>query len=120
MALDPKQSIAAVNAALDAKCALLDGGTLKIYTAGSGIPAATATAISDQVLLATLTLGDPAFNAASGGVATAIAFMGAAAVATGTAAFFRLLTSADVAVFQGTAGTSGCDCNRRAPRGRVD
>jgi hypothetical protein len=112
MANAPKQSEAAANAAVNAKCALLDGGTLKIYTAGSGVPAAVADAITDQVLLATLPLNGTAFGPASGGSASANTITDdSSADATGTAAFFRLLSSGGAAVFQGTVGTSGCDLN---------
>src|SRR5688572_27759794 len=102
MANSPKRTNEAANAACDAMAALLNGGTLKIYTVGSGIPATAATAITDQVLLATLTLGNPAFGAAVAGVATANAITGdTSADATGTASFYRLLTSGGASRFQG-------------------
>jgi hypothetical protein len=112
MANSPKRSAAAANAACDAMAALLNSGTLKIYTVGGGVPATVATAISDQVLLATLTLNATAFAGASSGVATANAITGdSAADATGTASFFRLLTSGGTATCQGLCGTSGSDLN---------
>jgi hypothetical protein len=92
--------------------ALVNGGTLKIYTVGSGVPATAATAITDQVLLATLTLSGTAFGAASNGVATANAITGdTTADATGTASFFRLLTSGGSSRIQGLCGTSASDLN---------
>lgn len=112
MATSPKRSAAAANAAVDAMTALVNGGTLKIYSAGSGVPASVATAITDQTLLATLTLANPAFGSGSNGVATANTITGdSSADATGTASFFRILNSGGTAVFQGLCGTSGCDLN---------
>ena len=98
------------NAAADAVCALVNGGSLRIY---DGTPPANAgTALSGNTLLAELTLGSPAFAAASGGVATANAITAdASANATGTATFARLLTSGGVARVQMTVGTSGAELN---------
>lgn len=109
----PKRTAEAAQAACDAMTALLNSGSLKIYTVGSGVPATAATAITDQVLLATLTLGNPAFGAAdANGMATANAITGdSSADDTGTAAFFRLLTSGGASRFQGLCGTSGSDLN---------
>ncbi len=112
MPTSPKRSAAAANAACDAMAALLNSGTLKIYTVGSGIPATVAAAITDQVLLATLTLSATAFAGSVAGVATANAITGdTSADATGTASFFRLLNSGGAAVCQGLCGTSGADLN---------
>lgn len=112
MANAPKRTNEAANAACDAMAALVNGGTLKIYAVGSGVPATAATAITDQPLLATLTLGSPAFASAVAGVATANTITGdSAADATGTASFFRLLTSGAASRFQGLCGTSGSDLN---------
>jgi hypothetical protein len=93
--------------------ALLNSGKLNIYAIGSGVPVTAATAITDQPLLAELTLGNPAFgNADANGVAAANAITGdTSANLTGTAAFFRLLTSGAASRFQGLVGTSGCDLN---------
>lgn len=112
MAYAPKRSAAAANAACDAMAALLNGGSIKIYTVGSGVPATVAAAISDQVLLATLPLSATAFGSASSGVATANTITSdSAADATGTAAFFRGVNSGGTAVVQGLVGTSGADMN---------
>lgn len=112
MANAPKRTNEAANAACDAMAALLNSGTLKIYTVGSGVPATAATAITDQVLLATLALNATAFGSASAGVATANSITGdSSADATGTASFFRLLTSGAASRFQGLCGTSGSDLN---------
>ena len=114
MALDPKITNAAASAAADAVVDLCDAGagaaTLRIYSAGSGVPATADTALTDQVLLAQLTMSDPAFGAAANGVATASAItQDASADATGTAAFFRILDSNGVVVIQGTVGTATSD-----------
>jgi len=57
-----------VNAAADAVTRLLDGGTLRIYSGRQ--PAAGDTPVTDQVMLAELQFGAPAFSAAERGVAT--------------------------------------------------
>lgn len=102
---------AARNAQLDALTALVNGGTLRIYTAGSGRPAGPGTAISDQTLLAELPLSNPAFGAAAAGVATANAITtDAAANATGTAAWYRVFASdGTTAVWDGKVGTANAD-----------
>ena len=109
MAKSPKQSAAAANAAVDAKAALLNGGSLMIYS--GAVPATVATAISDQVLLAQLPLSATAFAAASAGSATANEITADVGLADNTATFFRACNDADAAVFQGTVGTSGADLN---------
>jgi hypothetical protein len=111
MALNPKLSNAAANAAADAVCALANSGLLKIYDGSQ--PANADTAVSTQTLLATLTFGNPAFGAASGGVATANAITSdSAADATGTAAWFRVFKSDGTTVlFDGSVGTSGANVN---------
>jgi hypothetical protein len=112
MANSPKRTNEAANAACDAMAALLNSGTLKIYAVGSGVPATAATAITDQPLLATLTLSATAFGGAVAGVATANAITGdTSADATGTASFFRLLTSGAASRCQGLCGTSASDLN---------
>ena len=118
MAVDTIITNAAAIAACNAIVDLLDVGSgtaaIKIYTAGSGIPADVDTAISDQVLLATLPLANPAFGAAADGTGKATATANAvtadsSADATGTAAFFRAVDRDGLAVIQGTVGTSSAD-----------
>lgn len=114
MALDPKITNAAASAAADAVVDLCDAGagaaTLRIYDGTA--PATADTALSGNTLLAQLTMSDPAFGAASNGVATASAItQDASADATGTASFFRILDSNAVVILQGTVGTSGFDLN---------
>lgn len=105
-------AIAACNAIVDLFDAGTPPGLLKIY-AGT-IPADVDTAISDQTLLATLTLANPAFGAAADGTGKATATAGSitgdtTADATGTAAFFRGTNAAGTAIVQGTCGTSNAD-----------
>jgi len=110
MANNFKQANAAVNAAADAACALLNGGKLRIYDGSQ--PATADTAVGGQVLLAELTFGNPAFGAASGGVAAANAITkDSSADASGTAAWFRALKSDNTPVFDGSIGTANCDLN---------
>jgi hypothetical protein len=112
MALNTIISTAARNAACDAIVDLIDGGagagTVKIYTGTQ--PAGPGTAVGAQVLLGTLTCSDPAFGAASSGVATASAITSdTSADATGTAAWFRVLDSNAVAIIDGSVGTATAD-----------
>lgn len=110
MALNPKFSNAAVNAKVDAQAALLNSGFLDLYDGSQ--PATADTAIGAQVKLARLTFGNPAFGAAVAGVATANAItQDSSADATGTASWFRALTSGGAAVMDGTVGTSGANLN---------
>lgn len=118
MALATRMSNVAAKAACDAIVDLIDGGSgagkLRIYDGTQ--PADPDTAVSTQTLLAELTLSDPAFgNAADanpGGRATASSItQDSSANATGTAAWFRVVDSNDVAILDGSVGTSGCDLN---------
>jgi hypothetical protein len=110
MALNTQISDAAANAACNALCALANGGSLKIYSGAQ--PANANTVISGQTLLATLALSATAFGNAVAGVATANAITSATAVATGTAAWFRVFKSdGTTVVFDGTVGTAGCNIN---------
>ncbi len=114
MALNPKLSTQAANAAADAACALCNSGFFDIYdSTGTGQPATANTAITTQVKLAGLTFGATAFGAASAGVATANAIgSDASADATGTATWFRAWKSDHTTpVFDGSVGTSGANLN---------
>lgn len=99
------------NAAADAVVDLLDAGsgpgTIQIRT---GSKPANPNTAATGTLLGTLTFSDPAFGAASTGVATAAAITSdSVADASGTAGWFRALDSSGNAVFDGTIGTSGAD-----------
>ena len=106
MALDTKIVTAARNAAADGIVDLVDAGagpgTVEIRT---GAPPASANDADSGTLLATLTMSDPAFGAATGGVATAgLINSDTNAAATGDAGHFRVKDSDGNVVFQGTAG----------------
>jgi len=105
------------NARLNEITAEVDGGAgaglLRIYDGTR--PATADTALSGNTLLATLTFSDPSFPAASAGamVGNAIAD-DAAADATGTASFFRVVDSVASTVMDGDVGTAGSDLNLNA------
>jgi hypothetical protein len=109
MAVNPKRSNAAVTAAADAVCDLLDNGYLRIYNGSQ--PANADTAVTTQTLLAELRWNATAFGAASNGVAVANSITAdASADATGTATWFRALKSdGTTAVFDGSVGTASAD-----------
>ncbi len=100
------------NAQADAVAARFDAGagaaTIQIRT---GSKPANPQAAATGTLLATLTLADPAWAAASAGVAAldATPVITANAVAAGTAGWWRALDSNNVAIVDGTAGSSGTD-----------
>lgn len=112
-------SLAAALAACNATVDLLDAGSgpgvLRIYGSGTGgVPTAADAALTDQPLLAELTLSDPAFGAAAdinpGARATAAAITGdTSANATGTATFFRALDSDNNVIIQGNVGESAAE-----------
>ena len=112
MALNPKYSNTAANAAADALCALANSGYFRVYEAPQ--PANADTALAGQKLLAELRFGAAVFGAAIAGVATAAAMVADTnADDTGTAAWFRVLKSDGVTVvFDGTVGVNaGFDWN---------
>lgn len=86
--------------------ALFAGGTLTIRT---GAAPGAANAASGTVL-ATLTLGSPAFtDTGDGTIDLPSTITDSSADATGTAAHFRVVSSDTNKVFEGTVGTSGAD-----------
>lgn len=102
---------AEVKAAVDAACAKLNGGTIKVYSGSQ--PALNGSA--GGTLLATLTFSATAFAAstASGGTVTAIAnaITSGSAAATGTAGYCVLSDSSGNVLATGTVGTSGANLN---------
>lgn len=106
MALAPRLADAAKNASADAVAALCNAGLLRIYDGSQ--PADPDSAITTQTLLAELTFGNPAFGAASGGVATANAITpDSSANASGTATWFRVVKSdGTTKVMDGSVGTA--------------
>lgn len=106
-------AVSAQNAACDGIVDLLDAGsgagTIKVY---SGSQPATPGTAPTGTLLATFTCADPAFGAASTGVATLAGTpLSTTGAATGTAGWFRAADSAGNAVFDGSVGTSGAQLN---------
>ena len=99
---------AAVNAVVDLLDAGAGAGYIEVRTGAQ--PASVGTAASGT-LLATLTLSDPAFGAATSAnpsVATAAAVTSDTNVdATGTAGWFRAYDSNDVAVIDGSVTATG-------------
>lgn len=109
MALTVSTSVG--NAMVDAAVDSVDGGsagTIKIYT---GSRPASPDDAATGTLLATFTLSNPAFGAASSKSAALNTVASVTAAATGTAGYFRAATSAGVAKFDGTVGTSGAELN---------
>lgn len=102
----------AVITGLNAKAALLNGGTLQLYTG----PQPALNGALTGTLLVTLTFGATAFASAlaSGGIATAAAnaITAGDAVASGTPGYFALVTAGGQTVLTGTVGdgsVSGVD-----------
>lgn len=84
-------------------------GSLCIFT---GTQPANTTDPDSGTLLATCPMSNPAFGAASAGVATANSITSDTNIdATGTAGYFRMKSGAGTVIFQGTVGTSGADIN---------
>lgn len=106
-------AVATANAMATAISTAVDGGpaagTLKIYT---GSQPATGDATESGTLLATFTLSDPSFGAASGGVITLAGTPKTVAASnTGTAGWFRLYDSTGAKVMDGSVATSGAQIN---------
>ena len=106
MASNFKISTAARNAACDAIVDLLDAGagpgTIRIAT---GAPPTNVGDADSGTTLATLTFSDPAFGAASTGVATASAITSdTSADNSGDAGHYRAKDSNSNTIFQGTCG----------------
>jgi hypothetical protein len=112
MAYNTQLSHAASNAAANALTALVNSGTIKIYTGAQ--PANADTAVSTQTLLGSVTLAATAFGSATNGTATAGAITSGTAAATGTAAWFRVCNSGGTGIWDGAIGTSGSNLNLNA------
>lgn len=99
------QPIATRNAGLDARLDRADGGLLRVYTSPRPAPDSAATG----TLLAEFDLASPAFAAAASGSKSLADNPATVGLAAGTAAWFRILTSAEATVIDGSCGTSGAD-----------
>lgn len=99
---------AGLNAIFDRADAGAGPGTIKIY---AGVQPVDADTIEASTLLATITLADPAWSAAVGGIKDLDADpdMTATAVAAGSATWARCEDSNGGNVFDGSVGTSGTD-----------
>jgi hypothetical protein len=116
MAADFVISNAVDLAMLNALTTAVDAGTAAVINIYSGtVPTDVDTALGAQVLLAQLTMSGTSFPTATdlnpGGRLTANTITSdSSADATGTAAFFRVLTqNAGTACLQGTVGTASAD-----------
>ena len=114
MASNVKYSVALKNAQQDQITTKVGtSGFVDLYSGSQ--PANPDTAITSQVLLASLPCASAFAGASANGVLTANtigAGTGTAGAGAGTnATWFRLRTSAGVAVMDGTVGISGCDIN---------
>jgi hypothetical protein len=110
MATNAKRANATAVAAVTAMGVLLNTGYLRIYDGTQ--PATADTAISGQTMLAELRFSATAFASYTNGVATANAITSATAAATGTATWFRALSSnGTTVVYDGNVSTAGADLN---------
>jgi hypothetical protein len=102
-----KLSTAARNALLDGLTTTA-GGSAKLRIYDGSQPAGPGTAVSTQTLLAELTCNATFAPSASGGVLTLNSITAdSSADATGTASWFRLLTSGSTAVLDGSVTATG-------------
>lgn len=105
----------------------LNAGSISLLTgqsAAGGQPSDVADGdVSVATLLATFTLGDPAFansrDAAPGALVSANAIAAVSALTSGVARFFRAYTSASVAVIDGACG-SASDSNADMTLNNID
>jgi hypothetical protein len=108
-------STALRNAGLDAMFGTAQNlGKIRVYDGTQ--PAGPDTAITTQTLLAELTFNATAWAAASSGSKAANAITGAAAIASGTATWFRITNAAgSTAYADGTVGATGSTSNLELP-----
>ncbi len=94
------------NAAVDAVCGRLNGGTVEIRT---GAQPATAADAATGTLLATFTINNPAFDAAANGAAALVVTpqLQAAGAAAGDAGWWRAKTSGGATVMDGSCSATG-------------
>lgn len=85
-----RKNTATINEQAELLGSLWDGGTLEIY---SGTQPGDPNSAATGTLLVTITIPNPAFGAASGGVVTKAGSWSATAVATATAGYARFISS---------------------------
>lgn len=108
MALDTQLATATAAAQANALSALLNGGTVVIYSGAK--PANANTALSGNTALATLTFQATAAPSTSTNVITFNTLTSGTAVATGTASFYRCYKSdGTTVVMDGSVGTSNAN-----------
>ena len=106
-------TVAAADAMLTAFGTLCNSGIVRIYN--GTMPTNVQTALSSNTVLAEATMANPAFSGFTTNgnnrtyAAAGTPFGDASANASGNASFFRVFTSGDVAVWQGTVGTADSD-----------
>lgn len=106
MASNLHVSMVCANAQANAVAALCNNGSILVYDGTQ--PTTPETAVTTQVLLATLVFGNPAFGTASGGVITGNPVAAVTIVASSTASWFRVLKSDGVTpVYDGNVGVVG-------------
>lgn len=109
-----RQAGRAVDAAVDAVAALLNGGALRIYS-GPRPRTADATPGDTAIRLVELAFADPAFAPARGGEAEAYALTSARAIANGSPTWFRAVRADGRAVFDGAVGLEGSRADLELP-----
>lgn len=109
MALAARISNEAASAELDAFTTLLDGGSLDIYDGAQ--PASADTPVGAQVLLVSLSLGNPSYAPAVDGVADLAAPASGLCAVSGIATWYRLKKTGGAPVQDGSVGLSGCNLN---------
>lgn len=110
MAKNTQLAAATVNAQGDVLAALLNNGYLRLYTTAQ--PANADTALAAQTLLSEHRFSATAAPATVGGLITFNAITAVAAVASGTAAWFRALKSdGTTVVMDGSIGVVGSTSN---------
>jgi hypothetical protein len=101
-----KKNTALRNKQLNDSLAVFNGGTLEIRT---GAQPASANNAATGTLLVTINIPNPAFSAASGGVASKNGTWSAVAVASGVAGWARMKSSDGTYVRDFSVGESGAD-----------
>lgn len=106
-------SITRGSSCCNAECALLNGGTLAIYSGSK--PSSPDASIGSSILLTTLTFGSPAFATTATQTAVANAITSAVAVSGGIAGWYRTYTTGAVGVWDGTVGATGAGFDLELP-----
>src|SRR5262245_54014080 len=114
MPSDVRQARRAVDAAVDAVTALLNGGALRIYS-GPRPSSADASPGDSAIRLAEVPSAEPAFGPAKTGEAAAHPLTAARAIANGAPAWFRAVSADGRAIFDGSVGLEGSRADLELP-----